>query len=238
MYGYAQKMRDRLTVGPLQTWRKRRGWFWLGLALFLTLICAACSLYTVRPLTASGGQPAGTQQAFDPQAYVNSIWESRVVPTVVKRANDASAVLVALKTNRSAAQKRYGYQEGDGPYTFLVKGSGRVVSVNTTSRNGTLGIDLPPYSGRPDLYLQIGPVILGTAIRDGVGFIHFGQFVNQIQYAEVADALNARAVRVASQIDLAHIKGQMLTFYGVFALADPTYVLVVPVKLAVEGAAS
>uniref|UniRef100_UPI0035E428DF DUF2291 family protein n=1 Tax=Thermogemmatispora sp. TaxID=1968838 RepID=UPI0035E428DF len=180
----------------------------------------------------------GGAQPFDPERYVNQIWASRVVPTVVAQAHDASEVLAALKANQQAAQQRYGHREGDGPYTFLVKGLGRVVSINTASRNGTLGLDLPPYDGRADLWLQIGPVILGTAIRDGVGFIHFSQFVNQIQYAQVADALNARAVQVAQSIHPTQLQGQLIRFYGVFALADPQTILVAPVKLDVEGAGS
>jgi predicted lipoprotein len=207
-----------------------------GLALLICLLLSACSLYTLRPLNAAGGGTAS--QTFDPETYVNQIWDSRVVPTVVQQAHDAGEVLAALKADQRAAQQRYGHQEGDGPYTFLVKGVGRVVSINTSSRSGTLGIDLPPYDGKADLFLQIGPVILGTAIRDGVGFIHFGQFVNQIQYAQVADALNARAVQVAQRIHPTGLQGKLLRFYGVFALTDPQTILVAPVKLDVEGSGS
>nr|BBH92224.1 hypothetical protein KTA_04230 [Thermogemmatispora argillosa] len=212
-----------------------------GLAVIICLLLSACSLYTVRPLNAtSGNAPGGgsSAQNFDPERYVQQIWDSRVVPTVVQQAHDASEVLAALKANPQAAQQRYGHQEGDGPYTFMVKGIGRVVSINTASRNGTLGLDLPPYDGKADLLLQIGPVILGTAIRDGVGFLHFSQFVNQIQYAQVADALNARAVQVAQSIHPTQLKGKLIQFYGVFALTDPQFILVAPVKLQVEGSSA
>ncbi|WP_052889969.1 DUF2291 family protein [Thermogemmatispora carboxidivorans] len=244
MYDHAQRMSrtKQQPKRPRTASTPRLPLIWSGLALCVCLLLSACSLYTVRPLNApasnatSGG--SGSSQTFDPETYVQRIWASRVVPTVVQQAHDASEVLAALKANQQAAQQRYGHQEGDGPYTFMVKGLGRVVSVNTTSRNGTLSLDLPPYDGRADLSLQIGPVILGTAIRDGVGFIHFSQFVNQIQYAQVADALNARAVQVAQSIHPTQLKGKLIQFYGVFALTDPQFILVAPVKLAVEGSGS
>ena len=38
--------------------------------------------------------------------------------------------------------------------------------------------------GKPTtVVLQIGPVIFGTALRDALPFIAFGDFVNQIDYA-------------------------------------------------------
>jgi predicted lipoprotein len=219
--------------------RDRLPLLWGGLAFLVCLLLSACSLYTVRPLNASGDNAGSSgPQTFDPTSYVNQVWDSRIVPTVVQQAHDASEVLAALKVNQQVAQQRYGHQEGDGPYTFIVKGVGRVVSINTSSRNGTLGLDLPPYDGKADLSLQIGPVILGTAIRDGVGFIHFSQFVNQIQYAQVADALNARAVQVAQSIHPTQLKGKLIQFYGIFALTDPQFILVAPVKLQVEGSGS
>ncbi|MBX5450507.1 DUF2291 family protein [Thermogemmatispora sp.] len=246
MYDHAQRMsrtkqHDRPRMASRRCSRGRLLLLGSGLALLICLLLSACSLYTVRPLNASATTPGGGgggSQTFDPEAYVNQIWDSRVVPTVVEHAHDAGEVLAALKANQQAAQQRYGHQEGDGPYTFMVKGLGRVVSINTTSRNGTLGLDLPPYDGKADLSLQIGPVILGTAIRDGVGFIHFSQFVNQIQYAQVADALNARAVQVAQRVHPTQLKGKLIQFYGVFALTDPQAILVAPVKLQVEGSGS
>uniref|UniRef100_UPI0035E4360B DUF2291 family protein n=1 Tax=Thermogemmatispora sp. TaxID=1968838 RepID=UPI0035E4360B len=78
-----------------------------GLACLLCLLLSACSLYTVRPLNASsssgGGGGGGGAQPFDPERYVNQIWASRVVPTVVAQAHDASEVLAALKANQQAA---------------------------------------------------------------------------------------------------------------------------------------
>ena len=38
--------------------------------------------------------------------------------------------------------------------------------------------------------IQIGPAVNGTALRDAVGFITFGQFLNQVQYADAGTALN------------------------------------------------
>ena len=40
-----------------------------------------------------------------------------------------------------------------------------------------------------------GPVLKGTALRDSLEFVKFGDFVNQVAFAEVATALNERARR-------------------------------------------
>ena len=38
--------------------------------------------------------------------------------------------------------------------------------------------------------VQIGPALPGTAIRDAGGLFEFSEFVNQVEYADAATALN------------------------------------------------
>ena len=69
--------------------------------------------------------------------------------------------------------------------------------------------------------LQIGPVIFGTAVRDSLPFIAFGNFVNQIQYAEVSRALNDRAVALAhAGLTPPPRTGSTIAFVG--AMTDPS----------------
>src|SRR6476646_6347925 len=74
----------------------------LGAALVLTL--SGCTLWTVRSLhPAAGTETAGSivpgQPGFDPVGYVNSIWASKVVPTVDESATDLQTLLTALKAD-------------------------------------------------------------------------------------------------------------------------------------------
>jgi len=77
-------------------------------------------------------------------------------------------------------------------------------------------------------------VFLGTAIRDAVGFIDFSQFANQIDFADVASALNDRVrADVVKGVKPASLKGRDVTFEGAFQLLDPANIVVTPVSLSV-----
>ena len=69
------------------------------------------------------------------------------------------------------------------------------MAVDVKSRHGLMTVDIPTKSGPRQVDLQIGPVIFGTALRDSLPFIHFGDFVNQIQFAQVSRALNDLATK-------------------------------------------
>ena len=205
--------------------------------LLLAQVLVACSLYTIRPMqAASNSQSNQFDRQFNPSAYVNALWNSKVVPTILNKSTDLHTVLAALKANTAAAEKQYATLSSDGFYNFMVKGQGQVMTINTDSRNGTLRIQLPAFQGQPAIIIQIGPVILSTAIRDSVGFINFNQFTNQVQYAQVSDELNVHAVRDLQGINFTALKGKMITFYGAFTFISVQQINIVPVKIIPEGA--
>ena len=74
-----------------------------------------------------------------------------------------------------------------------------------------------------------GPVIAGTALRDGVKFIHFSDFTNQLDYADVATELNNKVKsEVLAGVDAKSLVGKKVDFAGAFSLVAPGSVLVVP----------
>jgi predicted lipoprotein len=105
----------------------------------------------------------------------------------------------------------------------LVKGTGVVTSVDGRSRVGMALVDLVPTDGRPDVALQVGPVLRGTAVRDAVGFIRFTDFANQIDFARVAGALNARVLSavIAPLGEASRLTGRTVTFTGAAMLGGP-----------------
>ena len=174
------------------------------------LLSCSCVPWTVQPIG-----DAGPDRPFDAEAYVDSIWRSKVLPAA------AQAVEVAdfLKA----------------PRTCLVKGQGKIVALDIGSRTGLIMVDLPPYDGRADILVQIGPVIRGTALRDALPFIQFSQFVNQMQYAAVGNALNGRVVKNA--IPKALTVGLEVSFSGAAAAPEAGRLPeVVPVTLEVGHA--
>ncbi|MCP5109696.1 MAG: DUF2291 domain-containing protein [bacterium] len=103
---------------------------------------------------------------------------------------------------------------------------GVVRRVNRESRSGRLEIEL---AGGEEVSILIGPVILGTALRDAVG-VEFSDFTNQMDYAAVANELNDRVVReVLSKLDFDGIEGKTVVFAGAGNGAE-----IVPVRLEVE----
>jgi predicted lipoprotein len=178
---------------------------------------------------------------FNAQKYVARIWEAKAVPYVREHAHPLPEVLAALAKDKEAAGSQFGHQSNPGgsPWTFLVAGKGIVRSVNTASRHGEMVVRLPQTDPPVDVSLQIGPVVFGTAVRDALPFIAFGDFVNQIQYAEVSRSLNDRASTTAWQgLNPKPEAGQTVSFTG--AMINPAegggVVTVTPVEITVDGA--
>lgn len=209
---------------------------WLIMLLFMTQALSSCSLYTVRPIQTNTVRSSDQfNQHFDPVSYTNSIWASKVVPTVMDKSVDLPTLLTALKADTTGAEKQYAALSSSGTYNFIVKGQGKVTDVRTDSRNGTVNIQLPGVDTQTTVLLQVGPVIVGTALRDSMSFINFNQFSNQVQYAEVSDQLNAHAAKDLQATEFSTLKGKDITFYGVFTLLDAQHISIVPVKIVPGG---
>jgi len=145
--------------------------------------------WTVRPIESA------KTGAFDPAAYVDGIWNQKVLPAAQSATVDV--VSVPPGTSRS----------------LFVKGSGIIDRVDLSSRIGLAY--LRPTSANAEVALQIGPVIRGTALRDALEFIRFTDFINQLQFAAVANALNDRVLRsVIGELDAAALPGATISFAG------------------------
>src|SRR5262249_18037414 len=186
--GEAQR-RGRALAG--WTMKTPRGWVVTGVAVIAWL--AVFRPWTIRSIAEVPRGP------FDATDYVAKIWDARAVPLV-----GSSAVPFAS------------YQGRTHNRATPVALDGVVIAVNTSSRVGTASVDIAPEDGRPDALLMIGPVIRGTALRDTLDFIQFTNFTNQIQFAEVANALNDRVLAtVLGQVDRAALKGRHVRVLGV-----------------------
>ncbi len=206
-------------------------------AIALVLATAACSVPGVYVVEQAGGTKtpgSGADAKFDPTAYAEKIWDAKVVPTANEDAVDAATLLPALQADSVGASEQYGKQAGSGaPYAFLISGSGTVTAVSKGNEVGSIEVEVADV-GKTDVHLAVGPAFVGTAVRDAVGFIDFGQFTNQIDYADAATALNTKVkTTVVSGLDLSTIKGKQVTFTGAFQLLDPSSVLITPITLQV-----
>jgi predicted lipoprotein len=159
-------------------------------AVFACTLVACRLPWTVRPIDATESDKAGPAP-FEPAKYAMSIWDSKVVPAGAAAPDFATA-------------RRSGRPE-------LVKGTGHVLRVDTD--RARLLLDVAPYDGKPDAKLAFGQ-IHGTALRDALPFVQFSQFVNQVDFAHAASALNDRAALAASPSVAGVSIGSVLSFAG------------------------
>ncbi|MCK5768400.1 MAG: DUF2291 family protein [Candidatus Atribacteria bacterium] len=189
-------------------------------------------------------------EKFDPKAFVDGIWESKLIPTINEKAVDLSLVLGKIKPDDSGfasidslipITNNYGLITVGEAHAYIVKGQGKVVDVNTKTSIGTLELMLDGYTGPIKVKFYIGPRIPSdkSSVRDAVGFINFGDFKEQTEYGKVALELNKRSM---SQVNLPpdkdSLQGEIISFYGVFTIRtfnltkiDMNEIKIVPIQI-------
>ena len=189
----------------------------------------------------TGSSANQTAEGFNATGYVDSVWATQLLPHFDNNANDLATVIAAVKANLDEAGHEYGHRaatEGS-PWSFAVKSTGKVVSVNTESRAGTLVVEIASDAGPQQVTLQIGPVVKGSAIRDSLPFFSFGNVTNQIEFAQVGRAFNERALKEIEK-PLADVKapGTSVEFRGSISLTNvPETFVITPVSLRAAGGA-
>jgi len=211
-------------------------------ALTLLVACAIIVFlclhppFVIKPLQSivNSGPAAVSGTPDNASSFVEPIWKAKVLPTILAKAVEASVLLPDIRANPEAAGQKYGRREATNPFNYMIKGSGKVTQVNTESRAGTMTVEIANGSSQENINLQIGPVVIGTALRDGTGLVSFNQFTNQIDYAGVSKEMNLRAIKDAlAGRDPASFAGKTIQFFGVFTF-DPkstSPIRVTPVKL-------
>src|SRR5690554_400205 len=213
----------------------------IALLAVLGATLSGCVLATVRTLDEDDEAKIG----FTGEAYVAEIWDDRVLPTYDEQAQDLAPLLELIEQDEDAAIEQFGHRSGTGPYSFMVRGEAQVVELDTGSRSGVVSLDLAPPDGTADVEMAIGPLIKVSqrgAVRDAVGFIEYGAFTNQQEFADVATAMGVRItsmiaealglddIEAVREMDPAQIEGKTVQFVGVFSLDGPPNVTVIPVR--------
>jgi predicted lipoprotein len=182
-------------------------------SLALASSLGGCKIVSDKDLAADEKKSA---DVFDAGAYVAKIWTPKAVAEFKTKAVDLSILLPAIEADPDKAGEAYGRGGGEGnPWSYEVKGQGKATAVDVESRHGLLTVEIATKDGAKPVDLQIGPVIFGTALRDSLPFVHFGDFVNQIQFAQVSRALNDAASKgVKGAFDPKTVVGKTVTFYG------------------------
>lgn len=173
--------------------------------------------------TEGGAQAGSGAAAFDPDKMAREMWGTKIVPYLEAKAGPFADVRSLIAESPDEAGKRFGYREKpEGmPWTIATRFEGRIVAANTASRAATIDVDVDG-DGVADAVVQIGPVIRGTALRDGLDFISFNAFTNQIDYAQFAKSLNTRMAQTTlAKLPREDLNGRRITVIGVFPLDKP-----------------
>ena len=171
------------------------------------------------------------KKGFDAKAYVENIWQSKIIPTVSKEAKDITFILDELFKNKEVAEEKYGGRSGTGSYSFMIKGIGEVTSLNTASRVGTLSINLEKLYDS-EIFITLGPVIKKDSIRDAVKFIKFNDFVNQLDFADVSRIIKVRVLNeIIGPLNLKEITGKRISFEGAITFDRKDKIYITPTNI-------
>jgi predicted lipoprotein len=193
-----------------------------AIAVLVVLMAVDTEYRTVE--TAAAAAP----KKFDPAAFGAQNYQAKVVPAIQAAAVDLPVLLKALADDKDAAGQKYGKRQGTGPYTFAVKATGKAGQ----AKSGLLPVTVKGLPDDTRVSLQTGPAINGTALRDAAGFITFGQFTNQVEYADAATALNNEMRdKLLKGLDVAALDGKDISFVGAFTLLTPQTVTITPVAI-------
>ena len=220
--------------------KKQAGWIkWIVAAAALALIAAFCRVTIVWDAPASGADADNLTVA---QQYCLDNWDSKMLPTILEKATDTATILTAAKQDLSAAGQKYGTRENEtSAWNFILKGEAVVVNIENAEKASKirLAIDLVPADGTADALIQWSTVIKTNAIRDSVGFLKLDDFANQVEFAELTKAFNARIQQdLITKTDATALKGKTISFTGCLALskfAEAKDAEIIPVQLSEVG---
>jgi predicted lipoprotein len=197
-----------------------------AVALLALLVAMALSTEYV---SASAPVP-GEEAAFDAAAYGEENYVSKVKPAIEQDPVDVATLVPLLNEDAEAAGEQYGTREGTSPYTYSVTLTGTAGE----PAGGLMSVAVPGVPRSTRIAVQVGPAINGTALRDATGQVSFNDFVNQVEYADAATALNTEMKADLLQgLDPVSLVGQKVTVVGATAPLNPEVITVTPVSIEV-----
>jgi predicted lipoprotein len=213
--------------------------------VLVCLLVTSCKIIKIEPTTTGEGGAGTTkrnvissgEKAVDTAAYLAEHLEPTILPEIDERKIDLSTLLEASKDGWDKAGELYGEKKGDigAVFNFIVQDTALVKEVNTESRNGYIIVGV---EGNPTDYtirISIGPVLRGTSIRDSIKFVDFNHFVNQMDFAELANALNRYGnENVTKNVDVTALKGKTIEFTGSFSQPDGDEISIMPIFMEVK----
>lgn len=96
-------------------------------------------------------------------------------------------------------------------------------------------IKLDGYEGTEVIKLQVGSVMKGSAVRDTLSFIKYGDYTNQQEFAAVSQSIHSLIQEnVVNPENAKDYEGKKVSFIGCFTVNDNAELLITPVELTAE----
>ena len=203
--------------------RKRR---LIGIGILVALLIAmALGTNVVSNATAKRAASDG----IDPATFAKENFSSKLVLAITEQSVDVVVVANAIETDPASAAKKYAKSQGSNAPVYSVKVTG--LAGKATS-DGLMPVVVKGMPDKVEIFVQMGPAINGTAIRDATGDIKFQQFTNQLAYQDSATELNKQVKsKVLGKVKTADLAGQSVTVVGAFQYGNPQAYIVTPVRV-------
>jgi len=212
---------------------------------FLKWLVAVCLIISICILTAScvfvpidrekenskGNVISSGEKAVDLAVYMEDYLESAILPEIQERRTDLSTLIGEAAGGWETAGEAYGVRKGEigAKYNFIVNDTATVLEVNTESRAGFILIECEGLQTDYSIAITIGPVLRGTAIRDSLICVDFNQFVNQMDFAGLANELNKIGnENVLQNVDVNALVGKTIEFTGSFTQPEGNEIQIMP----------
>lgn len=208
--------------------RSRRQAKWAVVAVVAAALAVAMVLNT--KFVSSTADAAGQPGAFSPTSFAEQKWPD-LVKGITDDAVDVTVLAPVADADPAAAGQQYGQDLGAGSFAFPVKATGTVSAVD----DAFITVSVPGMPADDIVRIPLGLALNGAPIRDATGTIKYGDFGNQTDYQDVANALkDLSAKKVLAENDPSSLNGKKITVVGATATGGPpkSY-LINPVKIEV-----
>lgn len=149
---------------------------------------------------------------------------------IEEKAVDIGTLIPAVEKDVKGAISQYGTDSGSGNATFPVTATATVTDVD----ENFIYLESPVKGDK--VLIPLGLAVNGTPVRDALGTITFGDFIDQTDFQTVANQFKLIIEKdVLGPVDTKTLKGKTITVVGAWSTggAENTYI-VQPVKLKVQ----
>lgn len=219
-------MSNQTTTPPI--WRRKQVVLPVFVVALIALLISGTRFYTPGTEPEPTAQGANANLVQNPTAYAQEQYQAAVVPTIEQNAIDIVTLVTALQQDANAAGAEYGHKNGDSPWSFPVTATGTVAE----GEFGEVALEIAGMPAGLTVGVQTGPAITGTAIRDATGLMTFEMFINQIDFATAATALNDQVkAHVLAITNFDELLGKEITVVGAFTYDNTAHIKITAISI-------